>query len=103
MYYLRRDKGKFVFCSQGYKFGGGVPLSMNFYPMSKVDDALQPWFCYYNFLKKTMEWTDRNFDQSIRGSDDIVYNGIVAVQKVSNNTLDGQNCKYPYSKCPQNF
>ena len=37
--YKKRDIGKFVICSQGYKFIDGIPLSMNFYQMSKVDDA----------------------------------------------------------------
>ena len=32
---------------------------------------------------------DRNFDQNILGSDDIVYNWILAIHQVSNNTIDG--------------
>ena len=46
---------------------------------------------------------DKNFDQIIRGSYYIVYNWIVAVHKVSNNTIDGYNGKYSSIKCPQNF
>ena len=45
---------------------------------------------------------DSNFDQNIRGSDDIVYNGIVAVHKVSNNTIDQYKFKYPSIQHPQN-
>ena len=40
---LQKDKnlkGKFIFCSQGYKFIEGIPLSMNFYLMTRVDNAL---------------------------------------------------------------
>ena len=46
---------------------------------------------------------DISFDQNIPGSDDIVYNWIVAIHQVSNNTIDGYKCKYLSIKCPQNF
>ena len=50
-----------------------------------------------------MEWTDTYFYQNIRGSDVIVYNGIVAVHKVSTNTIDDYMCKYPSIHHPQNY
>ena len=50
-----------------------------------------------------MEWTDRNFDHNILGSDDIVYKWILAIHQVSNNTNDGYNCKYLSSKCSQSL
>ena len=46
---------------------------------------------------------DTNLDQNIHGYDHIVYNGIVAVHKVSNNTIDGYKYKYLSIKCTQNF